>query len=66
MANKPDTRPLRAYWSKRESDLVFDYPSRLDGRLLYSVFTKEFTDELERRGYDVTTLRFSIKQKTEA
>lgn len=55
---------LKAYWSKRERDLMLDWPAveggRSDARFLNSVFDKAFTDELTKRGYDVTTLRFSI------
>ena len=57
---------LHAYWSKRENDLMVWHPegtgTRCDGHwLVGSVFVKAFTDELKTRGYDVTTMRFSIE-----
>lgn len=56
---------LRIDWSKREGDLMFHYPlgsgTSADGHFLANKFDKEFTDSLIRRGYDLTTLRFSIE-----
>ena len=60
-----------------KGDLVFhnEPPARrADGSLLYSVFSsykidgssingRSLVEELARRGYDVTTFRFSIKMK---
>lgn len=61
---------LYAYWSKKEKDMMFCYPtSKSDGHLLHNWFghgifgTKTIYSELESRGYDLTTLRFSIKKK---
>jgi hypothetical protein len=55
---------LRAYWSNQEDDLMLNFPvgteTKSDGRSLAGVFSKEFTEEMTRRGYDITTLRFSI------
>lgn len=66
------TKKLTAKWSKKDNDIVFDYASKIDGRLLYHAFCivkitddKNLTDELESRGYDITTLRFSISKKQE-
>jgi hypothetical protein len=56
---------LRATWSKRENDVMLHYPlgqsTASDGHWLSGVFSKEFTEELQRRGYDVSTLRFSVE-----
>ena len=56
---------FRVNWSKRERDLMIHYPlgsqTKCDGHWISGVFDKEFTDELEKRGYDVTTLKFSIE-----
>ena len=56
---------LRAYWSKKENDLMLHWPAGVstncDGSYLSCVFSKEVRDELERRGYDLTTLKFSIE-----
>lgn len=56
---------LRASWSKRENDLMFHFPlgtsTKTDAGFLASVFTDEVTEELRRRGYDLTTLKFSIE-----
>ena len=58
---------LHAYWSKREADLMLYHPlgesTTSDARVLSECLNKTLTDELDRRGYDVTTLRFSIAPK---
>ena len=61
-----DGRPLRAYWSKKEWDVMIDTPTGPSGHWLASVFCKEFLKELDERGYDKTTLRFSVKQRQES
>jgi len=59
---------LRAYYSKRESDVMlyhpFGYGTRADAHWLGGIFDKTFTHELEARGYDPTTMRFSVEPKT--
>lgn len=56
---------LRASWSKKEKDIVFHWPggsnTRSDAHWLYGVLGDEVTAELTRRGYDITTLKFSIE-----
>lgn len=56
---------LRATWSKRERDVMLHFPlgssTQSDGHWLSGILNTKFTDELERRGYDVTTLKFSIE-----
>lgn len=63
-------------WSKKEKDMMYRYPtSSRDGHLLHSFFSvdqvingerhKSLVKELESRGYDLTTLRFSIRKKDE-
>jgi hypothetical protein len=67
---------LTAYWNKKERDISFGFPSKPDGHLLHGLFSgyydrarmredkvNNFFDELERRGYDITTLQFSVKRK---
>jgi hypothetical protein len=66
---------LTAYWGKESrrdyrKDLVFGSPCKPDGHLLYGAlcFTevtggKSLVQELEARGYDITTLQFSVKRK---
>lgn len=62
---------LKAYYGTAKGDgpdVCFAHggagADRADSRYLYSmVFTKEVTDELIARGYDITTLHFSIMQK---
>lgn len=67
----------RAYWSRRERDVVYDCGGagacRPTSRLLAYAFEqvdmgdgKSLRAELEARGYDLTTLRFSIKLKAVA
>ena len=58
-------RKLKVRWSKRERDLICDFPlgrlTKCDCNYLYSkVFTDEFIKEIQQRGYDITTLKFSI------
>jgi hypothetical protein len=63
---------LYAYWSRKERDLMYCYPkSKADGHLLHAVFGYpgsfsndiDLLKELESRGYDTTTIKFSIKLK---
>lgn len=63
---------LRMRWSKKQGDLLTDYPTtKADARLLHNAFNygapsgyeHPFLKELERHGYDLTTLKFSIKKK---
>ena len=60
-----DGRPLRVYWSKREKDWMIDSPSRSSGHLMSDILAK-INDELAdlyERGYDLTTLRLTVKQQ---
>jgi hypothetical protein len=70
---------LVVFWSKREDDFLIRYPRSPDGHLAYGhfcaerqrydyttrgpVFDPSFVQELEHRGYDVKTLRFSVELK---
>lgn len=59
---------LGVCWSKRENDWMIYYPCREDGWLIYDDLLKSdifqnLVKELEKRGYDIQTLRFSIKKK---
>ncbi len=80
---KAEKKQLTAKWSKREKDIMFDFPEyKADGHMLCSYlcnkrhmykmdalggFTTEeipsLVQELELRGYDITTLKFSIQKK---
>jgi hypothetical protein len=54
---------LRSYWSKRERDTIFWYDKhKPDGHLLHHHLSP-LLDELDRRGFDVTTARFQIRRK---
>jgi hypothetical protein len=53
-----------------EPDVIYSWPKAdnwPDGRLLHSVFSPTtgggLLEELEKRGYDITTFRFEIKLK---
>jgi len=69
--NKDTT--LYAYWSKKEKDAMYCWPDNsADGHLLHWYFDPSrgspnekpsLYKELEARGYDLSTLRFSIKKK---
>lgn len=65
---------LWARWSKRERDLLFSWDAMQSGsahgHLLHGFFDivqssngKSLVEELEARGFDITTLRFSIRKK---
>lgn len=66
---------LKARWSKRERDVMMEWggsgADKSDGSWLNSWlsyhkgFDGTLLEELEARGYDVTTLRISVKRKTE-
>ena len=62
-------KTLRAWYSKKEKDIMIDWShDKSDAWLLHNhVFSKgrgeEFIKELIERGYDITTLKFSIKGK---
>jgi hypothetical protein len=59
---------IRVYWSKPQKDLAVAWDKEAGGanpRYILGLFPVDVTEELERRGYDITTLRFSIKKKEE-
>lgn len=56
--------------NKSSYDFIFDWPMMREGKadgayLNNHVFTKEVLEELKRRGWDLTTIRFSIAPKLE-
>ena len=78
MAKRTKENALSASWSKKEKDIIFNYPNgtqtKCDGHFLHSRFDIApfrhdgtldviFIKELEERGYDISTLRFSICKK---
>lgn len=78
MSKKTKKNSLRAFWSKKEKDIMFGWPDGLqtktDGHFLYHRFSigpfnydgnlqLSFLEELDKRGYDLTTLSFSIRKK---
>lgn len=59
---------LRVYWDHNEDDLVVSWPmmcqGSCDGGWIFSnFFTDDVKKEFERRGWDITTLKFSIAPK---
>ncbi len=72
MKKKPS---LRVYYSKSGGDILYHYENNaskaLGGLLAYALETspvfndKTFRQELESRGFDITSLRFSIREKTD-
>lgn len=58
---------LRANWSKKENDLVLDYPlgqrTKSDAHYLSLIFNDKFLQEMKDRGYDVTKMKFEIPIK---
>ena len=62
---------LLAKWSQKEKALLYFFPQKSDGGMLASAFEqdklllgKTLVQELELRGYDITTLRFHIDRKS--
>ena len=54
-------RTLKVKWSKSEQDLMCYYPKKSSCNYLFSkVFNDDFEKEMIARGYDITTLKFSI------
>lgn len=61
---------LVVFWSKREQDFLVRYPRSADGHLANSAlladtnrtFEGSFVQQLKDRGYDLTTLRFSVER----
>ena len=57
-------------WDKREKALVFGGPRKEDGMLLHVAFNHtpiaadepSLLSELEKRGYDLSTLKFSVER----
>lgn len=68
-------KKLKVRWGKPEGeppgtrDILYDYPTRKgDGALLYYVFQvikvhegRSLVEELKHRGFDISTLKFSIE-----
>lgn len=61
------TDKLRAWWSRKDGDVMLYHPlgsqTKTDAGWLSGIINKAFTEELDRRGYDLSTLRFSIEPK---
>lgn len=68
------THWLLAWWDRRGRDVNYGGPNGPDRRLLdlalarphESLGGRTVLQELEARGYDITTLRFEIQRKAEA
>lgn len=58
----PAASALTVQWSKRERDLMIGFPAECDGWLMHNAL-ETLRPELEARGYDITTFRFSVKRK---
>lgn len=50
-------------WSKKENDIMIHFPRKRDGHYISLLFNNDFIKEMESRGYDITTIKFSIKRK---
>ena len=61
------TEKLRVFWSKKTKDLILWHPfgvgTKSDAHWLAGVFNEDFTNELEKRGYNISTLKFSVEPK---
>ena len=58
---------LRAYWSKRENDIMLHWPAgvgtKSDAHWLSGIFNDKFIEAITSRGYDPTTIRFEVRPK---
>jgi len=62
---------LLARWSRKEKDFLIAFPDGPDGHFLYGLLSRHeklssgrtFLEELELRGYDITTLRIQVDRK---
>jgi len=50
-------------WSKKENDIMIHFPRKRDGHYISLLINNDFIKEMESRGYDITTIKFSIKRK---
>ncbi len=56
---------LRVWWSKREKDVMYEHDRHApDGHLMHHHMTP-LLEELDRRGFDLSTVRFTIRRKKE-
>lgn len=56
---------VKIQYSKKEKDFLIHYENDYSSNAAYindHILNKEFVDELKNRGYDVSTLKFSIKK----
>jgi len=59
---------LGVCWSRKENDWMITYPRSCDGHFIHSDLLrsetfKNLVEELQTRGYDIETIRFSVKRK---
>ena len=59
---------IRLYWSKKENDLMCNWEegtSKSDAKILLRALNPDdgLLAELNRRGYDLETIRFQIRKK---
>lgn len=56
---------LRVTYSNVNHDCMIHFPlgigTKCDGHWLSGIFNKAFTNELTKRGYDVSTLKFTVE-----
>ena len=66
MTDRAKPPRLGARWSKRERDILFTWDAMpggsSNGHLLHNVLSP-LAKELEARGFDLATMRFSIRKK---
>ena len=70
---EPETYDLRVRWMKKDRDIVYDGPCGPDRHLMHNALTAKrlrtddgfdpsLQDELILRGYDITTLKISVRR----
>lgn len=57
---------IRLYWRKTEKSLIAHWDegaSKATSMYLFQVFGEDVLAQLDKRGYDISTLRFQIRKK---
>ena len=55
---------LKVRWSKKEKsiEVFWENTPKANANYLFRVFDDEFKEEMKRRGFDIKTIKFEIKE----
>jgi len=62
---KNNIETFKANWSKKENDIMLYFPKKSEGSYFSGIFNQNFIKDVISMGYDITTLKFSIKKNNE-